>query len=84
MIKRIVIGVFAVILCLFFTVSVMDSSETRHETAFDQEAILNHIEKLSENGPRSIADKASNRAALEYLIAESEKYGVISGDTTEV
>ncbi|MBQ8185878.1 MAG: M28 family peptidase [Clostridia bacterium] len=84
MIKRIVIGVFAVILCLFFTVSVMDSSETRHETAFDQEAILNHIEKLSENGPRSIADKASNRAALEYLIAESEKYGVISGDTMEV
>ena len=73
----------AVILCFMFVVSVVDSKEIRHDTNFSQENMLTHVEKLSENGPRSIVDREENEMALQYLIDQVESYGVTAGDTTD-
>ena len=45
--------------------------------------MIAHIEKLSENGPRSIIDKEANEKALEYIVSQVESWGVTEGDTTE-
>ncbi|MBQ8323246.1 MAG: M28 family peptidase [Clostridia bacterium] len=82
-IKKIVNVVLGVILCLFFVLSIVDTNETRKQTVFDQARITAHVEKLSENGPRSIMHTEANEKALEYLISTVESYGVTNGDTTE-
>lgn len=75
--------ILAVILCIVFTISVIDTQETRKVTNFNQENIISHIDKLTENGPRSIADKEANQKALDYIIAQLEGYGAVNNDTTE-
>ena len=47
--QKIVTSVLSLILCLFFIVSIVDTNETVKKTNFDQEQMLTHIEKLSEN-----------------------------------
>lgn len=81
--QKIVTSVLSLILCFLFIVSVIDTNETRKQTNFDQELMLTHIEKLSENGPRSIANKEANDKALEYIISQVESWGVVNEDTTE-
>ena len=81
--QKIVTSVLSLILCLFFIVSIVDTSETRKKTNFDQEQMLTHIEKLSENGPRSVVDKEANEKAVEYIVATIESFGVINKNTTE-
>ncbi len=73
----------AAVLCFMFVVSILDTHETRKTTNFSQENMLTHIEKLSENGPRSIVDREENEMALQYLIDQVESYGVTAGDTTD-
>lgn len=75
--------VLAIITCFMFVVSIIDTNETRKETNFNQKNILAHIQKLSENGPRSIVHKEANDKALEYIAAQLEDYGIVSGDTTD-
>ncbi|MBQ9751145.1 MAG: M28 family peptidase [Clostridia bacterium] len=73
----------AIVLCFMFVVSIVDTNETRKDTNFNQENMLTHIEKLSENGPRSIIDKEANEKALAYIVSQVESWGVKEGDTTE-
>lgn len=82
--NKIISIILAAILCFMFIVSIMDTNETRHDTNFDQENMLMHIEGLSANGPRSIVDKEANEKALQYIVSQVEGYGVINADTTEV
>ena len=81
--QKIVTSVLSLILCFFFIVSIVDTNETRKKTSFDQEQMLNHIEKLSENGPRSVADKEANEKAADYIASTVEGFGVVNEDTTE-
>ena len=81
--KTIVNVVLGVILCLFFVFAVVDTSETRKKTNFNQNNVITHIEKLSENGPRSIMHTDANQKALQYLTETVENYGVVNEDTTE-
>ena len=73
----------ASVLCFLFVACIVDTNETRKDTNFDQDTMLTHIEKLSENGPRSIIDTEANEKAMQYIISQVESYGVINGDTTE-
>lgn len=79
---KIVNIVLAVLLVFMFLISVIDIGETKKKTNFDQTNIEEHIERLSENGPRSILDTESNEKALQYLISVVEAYGVSEGNTT--
>ena len=81
---RIVNIILAVILCFMFVISVVDTAETGRKTNFDQQNMLTHIEKLSENGPRSIVDEEANRKALEYIVSTVKSYGAQEGDRTDV
>lgn len=80
---KIISGILAAVLCLMFVISIIDTQETRKDTNFDQDRMLSHIKKLSENGPRSIVDKEANEKALQYLISQVESWGVVNGDTTD-
>ena len=81
--SKIVSVVLAIILCFMFVVSIVDTNEMKQNTNFNQQTMLTHIEKLSENGPRSLFDKESNKKAMEYIISQVESYGVINKDTTD-
>ncbi len=81
---RITSILLAVILCVLFAVSIVDTKETRKDTNFNQENMLSHIEKLSENGPRSLFHSEANNKALEYIAEQVEAWGVINADTTDV
>lgn len=78
---RIVTLLFALVLCVLFTVSVADTAETVRETNFSLENMQTHIQKLSENGPRSIVHKEANDKAIAYIISQVESWGVTEGDT---
>lgn len=73
----------AAILVFIFTASVIDTAETRKKTEFNQENMVTHIEKLSENGPRSIVDKEANAKAVEYIISYVESCGAVNEDTAD-
>lgn len=79
---RIISAIFALILCFMFVVSIIDTNETRKITNFNQDNMIEHIEKLSENGPRSLVHKEANQKALEYIASQVEKWGVEEGDST--
>lgn len=79
--QKIINIIFSFLLCMFFLVSIIDTNETRKQTNFNQDNIIHHVEKLSENGPRSIMDTEANEKALEYLISVIESYGVVNEDT---
>ncbi|MBQ9151648.1 MAG: M28 family peptidase [Clostridia bacterium] len=83
MTKKIVNAALAVILCVLFVLSVIDTAEVRQTTNFSQENIMTHIEKLSENGPRSIADPEANAAAIAYIVSQAEASGAVNEETTE-
>ncbi len=55
--SKIISILLAVVLCVLFVVSVIDTNETRKETNFSQENMLVHVNKLSEFGPHSLFDK---------------------------
>ena len=76
--------ILAILLCFMLVVSVADTNETKKNTNFNQETMLTHIEKLSENGPRSLVHKEANKKALEYIVSQVESYGVVNKDTTDV
>ena len=82
-ISKIVSVVLALILCLMFAVSIVDTKETVKTTDFDQDKMLTHIEKLSENGPRSVVHKEANEAAIEYIVSQAESWGVVNSDSTD-
>lgn len=71
-----------IILMLFLAASVLDTSEIAVKTNFDRENMMTHIEKLSENGPRSIVHKEANEKAAEYIISQLEDLGFVNADTT--
>lgn len=81
--QKIITAVLAILLCFVFVVAVIDTKETSHFTRFSQIEIKKHIEKLTENGPRSIANKEANDAALNYITATLDSYGVEADNTTE-
>ncbi len=81
--QKITTSLLCVLVCLFFIVSVIDTHEIRHETNFDQQRVSAHIEKLCENGPRSVAHKEANEKAIEYIASEVASYGIVNEDTTE-
>lgn len=77
-------GIFVVVLCLMVVLSILDTTEHRYDTDFDQDQILNHIENLTAHGPRSIADSDANRQAIAYITTTLESWGLVNADTTEV
>lgn len=81
--KRLLLIIFAAVLCIFAVISVQDTCEKHYDTNFDQEQIAAHIENLSANGPRSIADKESHQKALDYITDTLESYGIVNDDTVE-
>lgn len=76
--------VLTALLVLFFALSVADTEEGRRRTEMDTSAISRHIEKLSENGPRSLFHPEANEAARDYIISCLEASGLQNADTTEV
>lgn len=82
-ITKIINILLAVILVFIFTASVIDTSETVRKTNFDQEMMMTHIEKLSENGPRSLVHKEANEKAVEYIASTVASYGFVNEDVTD-
>lgn len=80
---KIINVLLAVILVFMFTASVIDTSETVRKTEFSLENMVAHVEKLSENGPRSLVHKAANEKAVEYIASTVASYGFVNEDTTE-
>lgn len=74
---------FIVIFCLFIGISIRDTQEKNYDTDFDQDQIETHIENLTANGPRSIADREENQNALNYIMETLESYGVVNEDTAD-
>ncbi len=81
--QTIVSVALVIVLCLFFAVSIRDTAETVQKTAFDQDKIIAHLDKFTENGPRSIADTEANQAMLDYIATTLENYGLVMEDTTD-
>ena len=81
--QKILTSIFSLILCVLFAVSILDTCEFRKQTNFDQGRMMAHVEKLSENGPRSIIHTESNRAGIDYIVSVLDGYGLVLEDTTE-
>ena len=75
--------ILSVFLVFMFIVAVVDTQEVKHETNYSQENILHHIEKLTENGPRSIWNKEENQQALDYITDTLDSYGFVNEDTVD-
>ena len=80
--NRIILISLSVILFLFFILSLVDTMESNKKTNFEQDNIMTHVEKLSENGPRSILHKEANQKAVDYIVEQLESYGITLGDST--
>ena len=65
--QKIITSILSLVLCVLFAVSIVDTCEFRKQTDFDQDRMMTHVEKLSENGPRSIIHKESNEAGINYI-----------------
>lgn len=74
---------FIIVFVLMSCLAMFDSYEMPCDTAFDMDNIMTHIEKLTENGPRSIVHSEANAAALEYVATTLESFGLVNGDTTD-
>ncbi len=79
-IRRYLKYIFLVFIVIFFFLSIRDTVEKRYDTDFNQENILTHVEKLSENGPRSVLHKEANDKAVEYIADVLEDYGLVNED----
>lgn len=75
--------ILGLIFCVMFILSVIDTKDTVKNTNFSQDNIKRHIEKFTENGPRSLFHTEANDKALEHIANELESYGVKEGDTTD-
>ena len=75
--------VLCALLVLFFALSVADTEEVTRKTEMDTSAISRHIEKLSENGPRSLFHPEANEAARDYIVSALEESGLVNEDTTK-
>ena len=75
--------VLCALLVLFFALSVADTEEVTRKTEMDTFAISRHIEKLSENGPRSLFHPEANEAARDYIVSALEESGLVNEDTTK-
>ncbi len=82
-IQKILTAIFAAVLCVMFVLSVADTNEFIQNTDFSQDNIRTHIEKLSENGPRSLVHTDANEKAMEYIISCVENSGAVQEDTTD-
>lgn len=81
--SKIVSLILTVVLCAMFVISVADTSDSKQITNFSQKNMMTHIEKLSENGPRSIVNKEANDKAIDYIVSQVESWGVVNKDTTD-
>lgn len=81
--QKILTSIFSIFLCALFIFSVIDTVELEQKTNFDQNFMMTHVEKLSENGPRSVTNPESNQAAIDYIASVLQGYGVVNEDTTE-
>lgn len=72
--------VFLGVIVIFFFLSLRDTVEKRYDTDFNQENILTHVEKLSENGPRSVLHKEANDKAVKYIADVLAGYGLVNAD----
>lgn len=81
--KKWLTAIFAVILCIVAVFSVADTVEKPHKTNFDQAQIEQHIAKLVENGPRSIADTKEHQLALDYITEQLAGWGFVNEDTVD-
>ena len=81
--QKIITSILSLVLCVLFAVSIVDTCEFRKQTDFDQDRMMTHVEKLSENGPRSIIHKESNEAGINYIVSVFEGYGLVNEDTIE-
>ncbi len=81
--QKIVTVSLALVLCLFFVLSILDTAESKKATNFDQDKIYAHLEKFTENGSRSIAHTEANQAMLKYLADTLDSYGLVNEDTTD-
>lgn len=81
--NKIIVSAFSFLALLFFVLSLIDTHEGRKKTNFNLDNVTTHVEKLSENGPRSIADKKSNQKALEYIESQVAGFGAVNEDIVD-
>ncbi len=81
--QKILTSIFSIFLCALFILSVVDTAELEQKTNFDQKLMMTHVEKLSENGPRSVTNPESNQAAIDYIVSVLQGYGMVNEDTSE-
>ena len=82
--QKIITALLALMLCAIFVFSIIDTNEISRQTNFSQANIKTHIDKLSENGPRSLVHTEANQKALEYIVSQAEAFGAVNGDRTDV
>lgn len=70
------------VLIIFFVLSVIDTHGCKYQTNFNQDLIRTHVEKFSEDGPRSVIHTEANEKAIEYITDTLESYGLVNEDTT--
>ncbi len=75
--------ILAVLFVIMSCLSVIDAAEKQYETDFSQKNIMKHVEKLTENGPRSVFHKESNEKGIEYITDVLDRFGLVNEDTTE-
>ena len=56
--------ILGLIFCVMFILSVIDTKDTVKNTNFSQDNIKRHIEKFTENGPRSIFHTEANLSLI--------------------
>ena len=81
--KRILFILGIIFLCVLLVLSVFETVEAKCETSLNTENIEMHLEKLTENGSRSIIDKDSNGKAVEYIVSTLESYGIENRYSTD-
>lgn len=81
-IQKVIPLILAVLFIVMSCFSVMDSMEKQYDTNFSQTNIMKHIEKLTENGPRSVFHKESNEKAVQYITQVLDGFGFTNEDTT--
>jgi len=79
--QKIMTSIFSIILCVLFAVSILDTCEIRKQTAFDQDRMMTHVEKIAGEGPHSIIDTERNGEGLDYIVSTLESYGIVNEDT---
>ncbi len=83
-IRKILCAIFALMLCLSFVLSIVDTNELPTTSDFNHDNIYSHVEKICEVGPHSIVDKEENKQVQEYIMSQLENFGIVNSDTTDV